>query len=100
MKYQRRKTAERLRELLIQGCESRGITIVEGSVGKEHVHMLICMSDAYSSCKDSTILEGESIPTYTGIIFLVKEEILGTTSVGEGGVFLCNRRGQNDGNIV
>jgi putative transposase len=26
-----KKIAERLRELLIQGCESRGITIVEGS---------------------------------------------------------------------
>jgi putative transposase len=29
-----KRIAERLRELLIQGCESRGITIVEGSVGK------------------------------------------------------------------
>jgi putative transposase len=31
-----KKIAERLRKLQIQGCESRGITIVEGSVGKEH----------------------------------------------------------------
>jgi putative transposase len=36
-----KKIAEWLRELLIQGCESRGITIVEGSVGKEYVYMLI-----------------------------------------------------------
>jgi putative transposase len=35
------KVAERVRALLIEGCESRGITIVEVSVGKEYVRMLI-----------------------------------------------------------
>jgi putative transposase len=33
--------AHRLRELLAQGCEARGITLIEGAVGKEHVHMLV-----------------------------------------------------------
>ena len=32
--------ASRLRELLIQGCTARGITIIEGAVGKDHVNML------------------------------------------------------------
>jgi putative transposase len=32
---------ERLRELLRQGCETIGVTIVQGSIGKDHVHMLI-----------------------------------------------------------
>lgn len=31
--------ASRLRELIGQGCEARGITIVRGSIGKDHVHM-------------------------------------------------------------
>jgi putative transposase len=33
--------AKRLRELLIQGCSSRDIKIIEGAVGKDHVHMLL-----------------------------------------------------------
>jgi hypothetical protein len=52
------------------------------------------MSDAYSACKDSTILEGEIIPADTGRISRVKEEILGTTFVGER-IFLCNGRDSN-----
>jgi putative transposase len=35
------KVAERLRELLRQGCEARGITIISGSISGDHVHMLI-----------------------------------------------------------
>ncbi|MDR1642126.1 MAG: IS200/IS605 family transposase [Clostridiales bacterium] len=34
------KVAERLRELIRQGCDARGLTIVKGSVGKDHVHLL------------------------------------------------------------
>ncbi len=30
---------QRLRELLSQGCETIGVTIVQGSIGKDHVHM-------------------------------------------------------------
>ena len=38
--------AKRVRELLIQGCTARGMTIIEESVGKDHVHMLIsCPTD-------------------------------------------------------
>jgi len=40
------KISQRLRELLIQGCAARGITILEGSIGKDHVHMLVsCPTD-------------------------------------------------------
>jgi len=40
------KISQRLRELLIQGCNARGITIIEGSIGKDHVHMLMsCPTD-------------------------------------------------------
>ncbi|MBC2455747.1 IS200/IS605 family transposase [Clostridium beijerinckii] len=33
--------ASRLRELIRQGCEARNISIVRGSIGKDHVQMLI-----------------------------------------------------------
>ncbi|SHK21766.1 IS200/IS605 family transposase, partial [Paramaledivibacter caminithermalis] len=36
-KMLRGKIAERLRDLIRQGCEARKITIVQGSVGKDHV---------------------------------------------------------------
>src|SRR5665648_1117808 len=35
---------QRLRELLRQGCETIGVTIVQGSIGKDHVHMLLSLS--------------------------------------------------------
>jgi putative transposase len=40
-KVLRGKIAVRLRELIRQGCEARNIKIVRGSIGKEHVHLLI-----------------------------------------------------------
>jgi putative transposase len=52
--------AERLRELPIQGCESRGITIVEGSVGKEHVYMLISCLTHIAPAKMVQYLKGRS----------------------------------------
>ena len=33
------RIAKRLREILRQSCNKRGITIIRGSIGKEHVHM-------------------------------------------------------------
>lgn len=37
----RGQVAIRLRELIRQGCEARGVTILQGSVDKEHIHLLI-----------------------------------------------------------
>jgi len=33
--------AIRARDLIRQGCEARGITILRGSVGKDHIHLLL-----------------------------------------------------------
>lgn len=33
--------ATRTRELIRQGSEARGITILQGSVGKDHIHLLL-----------------------------------------------------------
>ena len=35
------QVALRLRELIRQGCEARGIVIIQGSVGSDHVHLLL-----------------------------------------------------------
>ena len=38
------EVALRLRDLLRQVCEARGVTIVRGNISKEHVHMLVSSS--------------------------------------------------------
>jgi putative transposase len=53
-----KRIAERLRELLIQGCGPRGITIAEGSVGKEHAHMLLPCPTHIAPAKTVQYLKG------------------------------------------
>ncbi|MBU3128731.1 IS200/IS605 family transposase [Clostridium tagluense] len=52
--------AVRLRELIRQGCEARGITIVQGSIGKDHVHLLIASSPSIAPSKLVQYLKGRS----------------------------------------
>jgi putative transposase len=52
--------AQRTRELLIQGCSARGITIVEGSIGKDHVHMLLSCPTNLAPSKIVQYLKGRS----------------------------------------
>ena len=54
------KIAERLRELLKQGCEARGMKIIRGSVGKDHVHMLISCPPTLAPCQIMQYLKGRS----------------------------------------
>ena len=35
------KIGHRLKELLIQGCDAKGIKIIKGSIQRDHVHMLL-----------------------------------------------------------
>jgi putative transposase len=55
-----KRIGERLRELLRQGCTARGITIVEGSIGKDHVHMLISCPPGIAASKIVQYLKGRS----------------------------------------
>lgn len=50
----------RLRELIRQGCEARGITIVQGSIGKDHVHILISCPTNLAPSKIVQYLKGRS----------------------------------------
>jgi len=52
--------SERLRELIRQGCEARNITILQGSVGKEHVHLLISCPPSVAPSKILQYLKGRS----------------------------------------
>ena len=54
------KIAERLREILRQSCNKRGITIIRGSIGKEHVHMLVSCPPSISVSEMLKYLKGRS----------------------------------------
>ncbi|MEZ7172958.1 IS200/IS605 family transposase [Sporosarcina sp. OR05] len=52
--------AIRTRELIRQGCEARGITILQGSVGKDHIHLLLSCPPSLSPNKILQYLKGRS----------------------------------------
>lgn len=54
------KIAERLREIIRQGCTKRGITIIRGSIGKEHVHLLLNCPPSISVAEIVQYLKGRS----------------------------------------
>ena len=54
------RIAERMRELLRQGCAANGITIVRGSIAKDHVHMLLSCPPTLSPSKIMQLLKGRS----------------------------------------
>ena len=54
------KVAERLREVLRQGCQAHGLTIVRGNVGKDHVHMLLSCPPTLAPSKIMQLLKGRS----------------------------------------
>lgn len=56
----RGQIAVRLRELIRQGCEARGVTILQGSVGKEHIHLLISCPPSLAPSKIMQYLKGRS----------------------------------------
>ena len=52
--------AIRLRELLRQGCEAKGLEIVRGSISKDHVHMLLSCPTTLSPSQIAQYLKGRS----------------------------------------
>ena len=59
-KVLKNEVAERAREVLRQGCEANGITVIRGSVGKDHVHMLLSCPPTLSPSKIMQFLKGKS----------------------------------------
>ncbi|MGF7126736.1 REP element-mobilizing transposase RayT [Natronobacillus azotifigens] len=50
----------RTRELIRQGCEERGITILQESVGKEYIHLLLSCPPSLAPSKILQYLKGRS----------------------------------------
>jgi len=54
------KIAVRMRELIRQGCEARGVKIIRGSVSKNHIHILVSCPPSISVSKLVQYLKGRS----------------------------------------
>ena len=54
------KVAKRLREIIRQNCNSMNITIIKGSIGKEHVHVLLSCPPSLSVSKIVQQLKGKT----------------------------------------
>ncbi|ACV61410.1 transposase IS200-family protein [Desulfofarcimen acetoxidans DSM 771] len=59
-KVLRDKVALRLRDLIRQSCQSSDIVILKGSVGKEHIHLLLSCPPHLSPSKIAQYLKGRS----------------------------------------
>lgn len=54
------EVALRAREIIRQTCMSRDVTIVQGSVGKDHVHMLVSAPPTIAPAKIVQYIKGRS----------------------------------------
>lgn len=54
------KVALRVRELIRQTCNTMNVTIIKGSVGKEHIHLLISYPPSESISKIVQYLKGKT----------------------------------------
>ena len=54
------EVATRARELIRQTCMSRDVTIVQGSIGKDHVHMLVSCPSTIAPAKLVQYIKGRS----------------------------------------
>ena len=54
------KIAERCREIIRQSCNSIGVNIIRGSIGKDHVHVLISMPPSESVSKVVQLMKGRT----------------------------------------
>ena len=84
------KISQRLRELFIQGCNARGIAIIEGGTGTDHVHMLVSCPTNMAPSKIVQYLKGRSSRLIQDEFPELKKR-LGSASLGAR-LFLCDSR--------
>ena len=57
------KIAERTRKLVIQSCNSMNVNIIKGSIGREHIHLLVSCPPSLSVSKLVQQLKGKTSRT-------------------------------------
>lgn len=92
------KIAYRLRELLKQGCEARGIKILEGNIVGDHVHMLISCSTDLSPSQIAQYLKGRSSHLLQEEFPELKKQYWGQHMWGRG--YFCGTVGEVDEEMI
>lgn len=60
------RIAERVRELIRQSCNSMDVNIIKGSIGKEHIHVLVSCPPSLSVSKLVQQLKGKTSKVMLG----------------------------------
>ncbi len=79
--------AVRLRELLRQGCDAKGLEIIRGNISKDHVHMLLSCPSTMAPSQIAQYLKGRSS-------HLLQDEFPGQHMWARG--YFCGTVGQVD----
>ena len=93
-KILRGKIAIRAREILKQGCEANGFVILKGSVGSDHVHMLLSCPTDIAPSKIMQILKGRSSRMLQEEFLELKKKYWGQHMWGRG--YFCGTVGEVD----
>ncbi len=88
------QVAIRARDLLKQGCEAKGLKIIKGSVGPDHVHMLMSCPTNLSPSQIMQYLKGRSSHLLQEEFVEIKRKYWGQHMWARG--YFCGTVGQVD----
>ena len=90
----RGEVALRARELLRQGCEANNIRILKGSVGKDHIHMLLSCPTTMSPSEIVQKLKGRTSRLLQEEFPALRKKYWGQHMCGRG--YFCGTVGEVD----
>lgn len=94
----RGQIAIRARDLIRQGCEARGVTILQGSVGKDHIHLLLSCPPSIAPSKILQYLKGRSSRLLQDEFQELKKRYWGGAAPMGKRILLCHGRNCDRGN--
>ena len=92
------KIAERARKLVIQSCNSMNVNIIKGSIGKEHIHLLVSCPPSLSVSKLVQQLKGKTSRTLQIEFKELRKRYLGRHLWASG--YFCRSVGTVTRNII
>ncbi len=81
-KVLRGEVAERARHLIRQICAAREVTIVQGAVSPDHIHLLVAAPPQCGASETGAVFEGSVEPDVAGGISTPARAVLGAALVG------------------
>ena len=92
------KVGYRLRDLLKQGCDAKGIKVIKGSIVKDHVHMLLSCPTNLSPSQIMQYLKGRSSHLLQDEFSELKRKYWGQHMWARG--YFCGTVGQVDDEMI